>query len=156
MPEIISNSKDPRFARLSNLQERHFIFKGVACSSIEGVLQAFKCPDPEKQKEMCLLYGKEAQQSGQIYEWKKDRLMHWQGQQFKRGTPEYNQMVSNLFDAAVNANGSTLLTDLLATEHEDLQHSIGKTYQYRTVLTTNDFLFHMYRLRSRAYREKEK
>jgi hypothetical protein len=155
MPEIIRNSPDKRFARLSNLHERHFFFKGIECHSIEGVLQAFKCPDQKKQEEMCLFSGKEAQRSGQEFGWSKDRLMHWQGQGHKRGTPEYSQIVTELFDATADAEDSTLLADLLATGHMELLHSIGKTYQYRTVLTINDFLVHMYRLRARAHREDE-
>ena len=38
--------------RLSNFTPRRFIFDGVECNSIEGVLQSFKFKNPDMQKEI--------------------------------------------------------------------------------------------------------
>ena len=50
-------------ARLSNFTERHFVFDGVECASIEGVLQSFKFSDTEKQHEVCALIGIQAKKA---------------------------------------------------------------------------------------------
>lgn len=50
--------------RLSNFTPRKFIFDGVECNSIEGVLQSFKFKNFEMQKEICKLSGLGAKQRG--------------------------------------------------------------------------------------------
>lgn len=50
--------------RLSNFTPRRFVFDGVNCNSIEGVLQSFKFKNPEMQKEVCKLVGSAAKFKG--------------------------------------------------------------------------------------------
>lgn len=154
MPDIISNSSDLRYARLSNLTKRAFWFRKILCNSIEGVLQALKCADTERQKEMCLLWGKEAQQSGKTFNWPKDRYLYWQGKKIYRGSEEYEALIEEIFIAAYYGD-SSFAKDLRATGHEHLTHTIRNTHQYQTVLTGNDFLANLRALRDRAHREEE-
>ena len=132
MPVIISNAQDTKWARLSNLTERHFLYLGIPHRSIEGGLQGMKFKDPQEQKRVFLLFGKEAQQAGQHINWTRDR---------------------NLYD---HEGDPTLAVDLLATKHEELLHSIGKSNQLHTVLTRNDLFANVGRLRDRAHREEER
>lgn len=64
MIDIKGNSPDPRAAYLSNFEERHFVFRGVPCKSIEGLVQAFKRQDIAEQHELCQLVGKVAKKAG--------------------------------------------------------------------------------------------
>lgn len=155
MPEIISNSSDPIWARLSNLTERHFLYRGEHHCSIEGGLQAMKFADLEKQRYVRGLHGKEAQQAGQNIDWTRDRnLYDHKGNPVKRGSDELEYSVNGLFTAAYEGDPSMRI-DLLATGHEELMHSIGKTNQLHTVLTRNDLFANIGRLRDRAHREEE-
>jgi len=153
MPDITSNSSDKTLKRLSNFTERTFSFRGILCCSLEGILQSLKCDDAEHQIEMCRLAGKHAKNAGQAFVWSRDRFLYWQGEKYKRGTPEYEELIEAIFDAAY-AGDPSFADDLLATGHNDLRHTIGETHQYRTVLTRNDFLCNLYRLRARAHREE--
>ena len=51
-------------ATLSNFASHHFVFDGVECNSMEGLLQSFKFKDFEMQKEVCKLVGKKAKFKG--------------------------------------------------------------------------------------------
>jgi hypothetical protein len=154
MPEIISNSMYPVWARLSNLTERHFWYLDEEHYSIEGGLQAMKFVDPAQQKRVRVLFDKEAQGAGQGVNWQHDRnLYNHQGKPMKRGSDELESFVSGMFDAAYEGDAS-FAPDLLATGHEELRHSIGKANQLRTVLTRNDLYANVGRLRDRAHREE--
>jgi len=156
MPEIISNAQDTKWARLSNLTERHFLYLGIPHRSIEGGLQGMKFKDPQEQKRVFLLFGKEAQQAGQHINWTRDRnLYDHEGDPMKRGSDAFELHVNGLFTAAYEGD-PTLAVDLLATKHEELLHSIGKSNQLHTVLTRNDLFANVGRLRDRAHREEER
>ena len=64
---------------LSNLYPNAFEIDGIRCASMEGFLQSLKIEDPELQKEICTLSGKEAkershsQEDGRVWQ-KADRL----------------------------------------------------------------------------------
>ena len=63
--------------RLSNFTPRKFIFDGVECCSIEGVLQSFKFKNPEMQKEICKLSGLGAKQRGASKNWRQYQKLYW-------------------------------------------------------------------------------
>ncbi len=50
---------------LSNFAPHPFIFDGVKCASMEGLLQSFKFEKEHIQVEVCKLVGKEAKFRGQ-------------------------------------------------------------------------------------------
>jgi hypothetical protein len=153
MPEIISNAQDKKWARLSNLTERHFLHLGIPHHSIEGGLQGMKFEDPQDQKRLFLLPGKEAQQAGQGQNWTHDRTLYGHdGNPMKRGSDELEFHVNGLFTAAYD-DDPTFANDLRATDHGELLHSIGRANQLHTVLTRNDLYANIGRLRDRAHRE---
>jgi hypothetical protein len=45
-------------AALSNFTPHPFVFDGIECNSMEGLLQSFKFSNPEMQKEVCKLVGR--------------------------------------------------------------------------------------------------
>lgn len=76
------------------------------------------------------------------------------GKPFSRISDEYFYLLTTLYDAAYDQD-PTFRTDLLATGHEELRHSIGGADQAKTILTEMEFLCMIYRLRARAQLEAE-
>lgn len=124
-------------AALSNFAPHPFIFDGVECNSMEGLLQSFKFSNPEIQKEVCKLVGKQAKFKGKKKKWFKTQTLFWQGKEFKRDSEEYQELLDRAFDALSTNEG--FKKALLATGHSTLMHSIGKTKQSETVLTRTEF-----------------
>lgn len=135
--------------RLSNFTGRQFVLDGVACGSIEGVLQSFKCPDAERQKEICALHGGAAKHAGQGYEWQADRTLYWQGVRYDRLSAEYRQLLDRLYDA-VYEQDEAFRADVQAIYGMEIDHRMGHASPQRTILTRGEFLGQMKRLSARA------
>lgn len=147
MIDIKGNCSDPRAARLSNFTDRSFVFDGVSCAGIEGILQALKCPNPEIQKEICALRGREAKRKGVCFnEWKDRQFLWWKGRPFDRSSREYAELISRIYDE-VFIQDKSFSSDLLATGYEDICHSIGNPDMRDTVLTEIEMIHQLNRLR---------
>ena len=131
--------------RLSNYTERHFIFDGIQCGSIEGVLQSFKCPDSDKQAEICVLNGGWAKQAGNQYEWKEKQMLYWKGQVFARRSREYQDLLDRLY-LSVYEQDESFRNDLLALRGKKIDHRMGLSNPSETVLTRHEFIFRLQRL----------
>lgn len=131
--------------RLSNYTERHFSFDEVECHSIEGVLQSLKCPDPEVQKEICLLTGGWAKKAGGQYNWKTDQTLYWGGKPYLRRSEEYGILLNRLYDAVFDQDAS-FRADLAAMKGQRIDHRMGLTNPAETVLTRNEFVRELQRL----------
>lgn len=150
MLDIRGNSTDRRVARLSNFTERLFIFDEVACKGLEGLLQAFKCPDVQIQKEICNLNGRAAKARGVDFNnWKETQILWWQGSPYQRSSRDYVLLVTRSYDAVYEQDVS-FKEDLLLIEFEEICHSIGNPDMRDTVLTEVEMLYQLNRLRIRA------
>lgn len=155
MIDIKGSAADPRAARLSNFTDRTFVFDGVACAGLEGLLQSFKCCDPEIQLEICALKGREAKRRGREYDhWKETQLLWWQYQLFPRCSRRYHELVTRVYDT-VYSQDESFKVDLLAVGYEDICHSIGNTDMRETVLTEVEMIYQLNRLRIRALRDRQ-
>ena len=134
-------------AALSNFAPHSFIFDGVECNSMEGLLQSFKFSNPEMQKEVCKLIGKQAKFKGKKKKWFKTQTLYWQGREFKRDSDEYQELLDRAFDA-LSMNDS-FRKALLATNNATLTHSAGKTKQSETILTKSEFCSRLIKIRDR-------
>jgi predicted NAD-dependent protein-ADP-ribosyltransferase YbiA (DUF1768 family) len=134
-------------ATLSNFSPHPFIFDGVECNSMEGLLQSFKFSNPEMQKEVCELVGKQAKFKGKKKKWFRTQTLYWQGKEFKRDSEEYQELLDRAFDALATNEG--FKKALLATGNSTLTHSIGKTKQSETVLTRTEFCSRLTKIRTR-------
>mgnify|MGYP003291310734 CR=1 FL=1 len=134
-------------ATLSNFSPHPFVFDGVECNSMEGLLQSFKFSNPDIQKEVCKLVGKQAKFKGKKKKWWKDQTLYWQGQVFTRNSKEYQILLDRAFDALSTNN--TFKKALLATGNATLTHSVGKNKQEETVLTKQEFCSRLMRLRDK-------
>ena len=153
MINISGNSANPVAARLSNFTLRNFTFDGIQCVSIESVLQSFKFNDGVGlQRQICLMPPKKAKEMGTEFPgWKEEQILFWDNQEFNRHGQEYQQLVSRLYDAVYNQD-DTFKDDLLALGNEEICHSIGKSDPNDTVLTEQEFIDQLNRLRKKANR----
>ena len=134
-------------ASLSNFAPHAFVIDGVECASMEGFLQSLKFSNPEMQKEVCKLVGKAAKFKGKKKKWWRTQTLFWQGRSFKRDSQEYQELLDKAFDAL--SQNSSFQKALLATKGATLTHSIGKTKITETVLTTQEFISRLNRIRNK-------
>lgn len=151
--EIGGHTQDPIGKRLSNFHARPFVFDGVKCAGFEGFVQSLKCPQIERQREICGLSGKEAKRAGAPFNtWKRSQQLHWNGTLYNRVSRDYMLLITRVYDE-IYAQDPTLKDDLLALEDAVIWHSIGNPDMRDTTLTESEMLFQLERLRHRALRE---
>jgi hypothetical protein len=152
MIDINSGSSNPVAARLSNFTLRTFDFDGIKCLSIEGVLQSFKFDDGVAlQRQICVMPPKKAKQMGSEFPgWKIDQKLYWNNQEFDRHGPDYQVLLTRLYNEAYQQDPK-FKDDLLALGVEEFCHSIGKSDPNDTVLTEQEFIFQINRLRKWVY-----
>lgn len=145
--DIHSRGKYPS-NKLSNFAPHHFIFDGVECFSIEGVLQSFKFKDIPIQEEVCKLVGLAAKYRGAKKRWWEKQELYWQGVSYKRESKEYQELLERLYDS-VFEQCEGFRKALKATGSATLTHSIGKHKKSETVLTGTEFVRQLTRLREK-------
>lgn len=133
-------------AALSNFTPHPFVIDGVECASMEGFLQSLKFKEPDMQIEVCKLVGKAAKFKGKKKKWWRTQTLYWQGQEFKRDSQEYQDLLDRAFDALAKNTG--FQKALLATGKATLTHSIGKSKEQETVLTKQEFCSRLTNIRS--------
>ena len=140
-------------AALSNFTPHPFIIDGVECASMEGFLQSLKFKEPDMQIEVCKLVGKAAKFKGKKKKWWRTQTLYWQGQEFKRDSQEYQDLLDRAFDALAQNTG--FQKALLATGKATLTHSIGKSKEQETVLTKQEFCSRLTKIRNKLQGDKE-
>lgn len=135
----IKSRKHGLAGRLSNFTKRQFVFDGISCHSIEGVLQSFKFPTVEEQRIVCYLYKGQAKSVGELRDWKSDQLLYWQGVVYRRDSEEYQDLLRRLYRAVYDQDES-FRKDIRRSRKYRLEHSIGKDDPQDTVLTREEFL----------------
>lgn len=131
---------------LSNFTPHPFDIDGVRCNSMEGFLQSLKFSSIDMQVYICSLVGRAAKFKGKKKKWWKTQTLYWQGKEYKRDSEEYQQLLDRAFDAlALNIGFQNAL---LRTGDATLTHSIGKNDITKTVLTSQEFLSRLNRIRT--------
>lgn len=133
----IGSGKGYPSSSLSNFSPHQFQIDGILCNSMEGFLQSLKFSNPEMQKYVCTLVGREAKFKGKRKNWWKDQTLYWQGKEIKRESREYKNLIFKAY-LCLSKNAS-FSKALLATGDSSLTHSMGKNDPTRTVLTENEF-----------------
>ncbi|MDO5465407.1 MAG: hypothetical protein Q4F40_10780 [Akkermansia sp.] len=145
--DISSGMKDyPQFAVLSNLGDKPFVMDGIEFKCLEGFLQALKTDDRERQMELCDMRGGMAKREGSKIEWKLKQTLYWQGRAYGRHTEEYRQLISRAFQTCYD-QCELFRKALAATGRATLAHSIGKDDPTQTILTIDEFVGRLLRLR---------
>lgn len=150
--DILAKGKYPSSA-LSNFAPHKFVFRGVECNSVEGLLQSLKYSNPEMQKYICTLVGFHAKKTGSKKNWRERQTLYWQGKEIDRQSGEYQELLDEiyqeLFDQCDGARRA-----LLATQNANLTHSIGKKKKSDTILTQQEFCSRLMKNRKRLQREQ--
>jgi Bacteriophage protein GP30.3 len=134
---------------LSNFAGHHFVFDGVECASMEGLLQSFKFDKPHVQESVCKLMGLSAKFRGKKRNkaWKSVQTLWWKGTPYKRDSQEYQDLLDNAYRALYD--GSEKFRDALkASGDAVLTHSIGHNKESETILTEREFCSRLMRLRA--------
>ncbi len=131
---------------LSNFAPHPFIFDGVECASMEGLLQSFKKKNPKLQEAICKLVGFKAKRAGG-QAWKRKQVLWWKGQEIQRNSDEYQELLDRAFDAL--SENKSFRRALLATGDAVLKHSMGKQKKADTCLTRQEFCSRLTRIRER-------
>lgn len=134
---------------LSNFTPHPFVFDGVECTSMEGLLQAFKFENHEIQKEVCKMYGLGAKRRGskRNKRWKQTQTLYWKGEAYKRDSEEYQELLDRAYEAL--AQNDSFRRALLASGNSTLTHSIGRRNSNETVLTIREFCGRLTKVRER-------
>ena len=131
---------------LSNFAPHPFEIDGIQCNSMEGFLQSLKFESEEMQKYVCTLVGYAAKKKGRNKNWKQSQTLYWRGEAIKRDSQEYQDLLDRAytelykntkFKAALEASANSVLT-----------HSMGKSKESETVLTTREFCSRLTKLRN--------
>lgn len=144
--DITSKGEYPS-GKLSNFAPHAFVFDGVACASMEGLLQSLKFEDESVQQHICTLAGKAAKKAGSEKNWKRDHTLWWKGRPINRLSRQYQEFLDDAF-AALSSNDS-FKRALLATGEATLTHSIGEPEPQDTVLTEREFCSRLTAIRAR-------
>ena len=144
---IGSNAEYPS-AALSNFSPHSFSIDGVSCASMEGFLQSLKFDDPERQRQICALVGGKAKGKGRKRKWFLDQTLYWLGKPMDRHGSEYQSLLDRAFNAMFESS-EPFRNALKASGKATLTHSIGKDDAKATILTINEFIKRLVKLRSR-------
>jgi len=125
-------------ASLSNFSPHPFIFDGVKCNSVEGVLQSLKFESIDMQKYICTLVGIGAKRAGGKKKWWRKQELYWNGNIYKRDSIEYQNLLNRVYNEVFKQNEG-FKNALLASKNSVLQHTIGKSDMSKTVLTIREF-----------------
>jgi len=146
--DISSKAGYPASA-LSNFSPHPFVFDGVDCNSMEGLVQAFKFDKPHVQVEVCKLVGIGAKRRGgsRNRAWRQAQTLWWKGVAYDRHGKGYQDLLDRAFDAL--AQNSSFRKALLASGKSSLTHSIGRSKKSETVLTVREFCSRLEKIRAR-------
>lgn len=149
----IGSSNGGAAGRLSNFTPRPFVFDGVQCNSMEGLLQSFKFDKQCIQEEVCKLTGLKAKRRGSKRNkaWKSRQCLWWKGVKLGRNSRSYQSLLDHAFSAL--STNEKFKKDLLSTGRAVLRHSIGKRKNSETVLTRREFCSRLTKLRKELRKE---
>ena len=146
--DIFSKASYPA-CTLSNFAPNTFVFDGVFCASMEGLLQSFKFEDVHEQRAVCKLVGIGAKNKGseRTDVWTSVQTLWWKGKSYARESEEYQELLHRAYDAL--ARNTAFCEALLATGNEELLHTVGSPHPTETVLTDYEFCAQLHRVRDR-------
>jgi len=142
--DVGSKSKYPAGA-LSNFSPHPFEIDGVYCCSMEGFLQSLKFKSAEMQVEVCKLVGYAAKKKGRNKNWQQSQILYWRGKEIPRKSQEYQDLLDRAYEAMYK--NTKFKKALEASRNAVLTHSIGKSKESETVLTTREFCSRLTKLR---------
>lgn len=146
--DIISTAPWP-VCDISNFAAHRFVFDGVECHSMEGLLQSFKFNAIYTQQHICKLEGIVAKVAGRGGNgWRDTQILYWKGYSFPRASEDYQILLNQSF-TALYRDAPDFRHALRQTGNGMLTHSIGSDDPTKTILTAKEFCSRLERLRDR-------
>jgi len=140
---------------LSNFAAHAFVFDGVGCASMEGLLQSLKIADTAEQMRVCGLEGPAAQSIGRKHDWSATGTLWWRGEPMDRLSDAYQALLDRAYQALFDQS-KTFRDALAATDDARLTHSFGKNDPCETILTADELCSRLERLRAEATNSRPK
>lgn len=134
---------------ISNFAPNAFVFDGVPVASMEGLLQAFKFPDLYMQDQVCGMEGIIAKKRGRAMNstWQSNQTLYWRDTAYPRDSIAYQGLLDRAF--LTLAEQSEEFREALRTSGDKpLTHRIGHNNAKETILTQQEFIQRITRLRS--------
>ena len=144
--EVGGNNKQYPGRNLSNFFPHPFTFRGMEVASMEGFLQGLKFKSPEMQREVFKLVGFAAKKKGKGKNWQQSQTLWYQGHPISRRSQTYQDLLDEAYDAMYEQNAA-FRKALEDTHSATLAHSIGRTKESETVLTIQEFISRLNKLR---------
>jgi hypothetical protein len=136
---------------LSNFAAHAFKFDGIACASMEGLLQSLKIEDMAEQERVCGLEGPVAQSVGRNYDWAVTGTLWWRGQPYDRLSEDYQALLDRAYQALFEQS-KKFRDALSASGDARLTHTLGKSDPCLTILTGDELCSRLERLRGAVSR----
>ena len=130
---------------LSNFTGFDFVFRNIEMKSMEGFLQGLKYSDLEKQNKCFGYKGRKAKKFGCKTDWKKEQTLYFQKHPIKRDSEEYQKILDEAYEELYKNEEFRTYLDM--TKGFVLTHSIGKKDPEQTVLTEEEFVSRLMKLR---------
>ena len=144
--DIYSGGKYPANA-LSNFAYHQFEFRGFKINSMDGFIAGLTYKNPIEQMRIFLLSGIEAKNSTKP--WEMSGKVYWQGNEIIRCSQQYQDLFDEAYDALyTNADFRKALD---STKGHKLIHSIGHRDRMKTLLTEEEFVGRLTRLRDTGH-----
>lgn len=144
-----------QYGELSNFTSNSFEFDGTHIESMEGFLQGLKFKNLKKQHKLFSLSEHKAKKAGQRnFYWNYCSKLYYNGKKIDRFSNEYIQLITKAYNAMAEQN-PLFIDKLLSTGDAKLTHLTGKCSKHNTVLTQEEYISQMYRLREKYKREKK-
>lgn len=131
---------------LSNLHKKPFLMNGCVFQSIEGFLQGLRVENENEQKRIFMLHGVPAKVSGKNHPIK-NQTLYWLGKHFNRHSDFYKELYTKAFNCCFVQNFD-FQKALYDSRNFELIHTIGKNDPYQTILTNEEFISQLVRLRT--------
>lgn len=134
---------------LCNFSPSPFVLDNTAINSMEGFLQSLKVQDPQIQEKICQLPGFLAKKMGN-YLRKSSKYdgehLYWKNQPINRYSKQYQELLRKAYKAkyTYDRNFRKILD---SSKGYTLTHKTGKTSPQETVLTEQEFIYHLNILR---------
>jgi len=146
--EIYSKGDYPADS-LSNFYPHEFEIDGIRCASMEGFLQSLKFRFSFIQRRICRLSGKAAKKRGtKRAGWKKRGYIRWKGEKIARLSYDFTVLTERAY-ACMYEQNEAFRDALNSTRGKVLTHSIGSHDKMDTILTEEEFIENLNKLRDR-------
>ena len=104
---------------------------------MEDFLQSLKYEDPNRQRQICSMKGRNAKRQSTTT-WQTDQVVWWRGRALDRQGTEYQDLLRRVYQAMFDQN-ERFRAALMASRGRRLYHSQGNNDSYRTILTEQEF-----------------